>query len=156
MEERLTIIVLFSILCDPMDCSPPGSSVHGMIRAGTLEWVAMPSFRESPQPRDPIHVSRSSCPGRQMLDHRATWKAPVMVPSSLLALGPDLAVGALEGASKEGGGSHSSDQIPCCTSSPQRGQCLSTAVANSSLQCFFLTLTTLFSSHRLRDLHQLS
>ena len=28
-------------LCDPMDCSPPGSSVHGISQAGTLEWVAI-------------------------------------------------------------------------------------------------------------------
>ena len=30
-------------LCDPMDCSPPGSSVHGILRSRILEWVAMPS-----------------------------------------------------------------------------------------------------------------
>ena len=34
-------------LCDPMDCSPPGSSVHGILQARILEWVAMPSFRGS-------------------------------------------------------------------------------------------------------------
>jgi len=28
-------------LCDPMDCSPPGSSVHGILQARTLEWVAI-------------------------------------------------------------------------------------------------------------------
>ena len=33
--------------CDPMDCSPPGSSVHGILQARILEWVAMPSFRGS-------------------------------------------------------------------------------------------------------------
>ena len=32
-------------LCDPMDYSPPGSSVHGILQAGILEWVAMPSSR---------------------------------------------------------------------------------------------------------------
>ena len=31
--------------CDPMDCSPPGSSVHRNLQARILEWVAMPSFR---------------------------------------------------------------------------------------------------------------
>ena len=30
-------------LCDPMDCSPPGSSVHGILQVVILEWVAMPS-----------------------------------------------------------------------------------------------------------------
>ena len=34
-------------LCDPMDCSPPGSSAHGSPQARVLEWVAMPSSRES-------------------------------------------------------------------------------------------------------------
>ena len=34
-------------LCDPMGCGPPGSSVRGILWAGILEWVAMPSSRES-------------------------------------------------------------------------------------------------------------
>ena len=34
-------------LCDPLECSPPGSSVHGILQARTLEWVAMPSSRRS-------------------------------------------------------------------------------------------------------------
>ena len=38
--------------CDPMDCSPPGSSVHGILQARILEQFAIPSSRESPQPRD--------------------------------------------------------------------------------------------------------
>ena len=37
-------------LCDPMDCRLPGSSVHGILQVGILEWVAMPSSRgSSPQ-----------------------------------------------------------------------------------------------------------
>ena len=39
-------------LCDPMDCSPPGSSVHGILRARILERVAKPSSGGSSQPRD--------------------------------------------------------------------------------------------------------
>ena len=38
------------ILCDPKDCSPPGSSVHGILQPRTLEWVAMPSSRDLPDP----------------------------------------------------------------------------------------------------------
>ena len=38
-------------LCDPMDCSPPGSSVHGVLQARILQWVSMPSSRGSSQPR---------------------------------------------------------------------------------------------------------
>ena len=45
-------------LCDPMDCNPPGSSVHGILRARILQWVAMPSSRGSSQPRNRTQVSR--------------------------------------------------------------------------------------------------
>ena len=48
-------------LCHPMDCSPPGSSAHGILQAIILEWVAMPSSRGSSQPWDWNHVSCSSC-----------------------------------------------------------------------------------------------
>ena len=41
-----------SILCDPIDWSPPGFSVHGILQARKLEWVAMPSSKESSQPRE--------------------------------------------------------------------------------------------------------
>ena len=44
-------------LCDPMDCSLQGSSVHGIFQARILEWVAVPSFRGSSQPRDQTQVS---------------------------------------------------------------------------------------------------
>ena len=37
---------------NPMDCSPPGSSTHGILQAKILKWVAMPSFRGSFWPRD--------------------------------------------------------------------------------------------------------
>ena len=42
---------------DPMDCSPPGSSVHWILQARILEWVAMPFSRGSSQLRDWTHVS---------------------------------------------------------------------------------------------------
>ena len=44
-------------LCDPMDCNPPGSSVHGILQAGILEWVAISSFRGSSPSRDLTQVS---------------------------------------------------------------------------------------------------
>ena len=40
-----------------MDCSLPGSSVHGILQAGLLEWVAIPFSRGSSQPRDGTQVS---------------------------------------------------------------------------------------------------
>ena len=45
-------------LCDPMDCSLPGSSVHGIFQARVLEWVAISFSRGSSQPRDWTQVSR--------------------------------------------------------------------------------------------------
>ena len=44
--------VSHSVMSDPMDCSLPGSSVHGILQARILEWVAMPFSRESSPPRD--------------------------------------------------------------------------------------------------------
>ena len=39
-------------VCDPMDCSLPGSSVHGILQARILKWIALHSFWGSSQPRD--------------------------------------------------------------------------------------------------------
>ena len=44
-------------LCDPVNCSPPGSSVHGSLQARVLEWAATPSSRGSSPPRDQTQVS---------------------------------------------------------------------------------------------------
>ena len=44
-------------LCEPMNCSLPGSSVHGILQARTLEWIAIPFFRGSSPPRDRTQVS---------------------------------------------------------------------------------------------------
>ena len=44
-------------LCDPVDCSLPGSSVHGILQARILEWVADPFSRESSQSRNRTQVS---------------------------------------------------------------------------------------------------
>jgi len=42
-----------------MDCSPPGSSVHGILQARILDWVAITFFRTTSQPRDQTRVSAS-------------------------------------------------------------------------------------------------
>ena len=56
-------------LFDPRDCSPPGSSVHGILQARTLEWVALPSSGGSSQPKDLTRVSYIFCIGRHVLYH---------------------------------------------------------------------------------------
>ena len=43
--------------CGPVDCSPPGSSLHGILQARILEWVAISFSRGSSQPRDRTQVS---------------------------------------------------------------------------------------------------
>ena len=48
---------LCPILFDPMDCSPPGSSLHGIFRARMLEWIAISFSRGSFRPRDQTQVS---------------------------------------------------------------------------------------------------
>ena len=63
-------------LCDTMGCSPPGSSVHGILQARNLEWVAMPSSRRSSLPEDRTHVSYVSFIGRRFLYylcHQVWW-----------------------------------------------------------------------------------
>ena len=60
------------MLCDPRDCSPLGSSVHGISQATILEWVATSFSRGSSRHR---HWPRVSCIGRQNFYPRATWEA---------------------------------------------------------------------------------
>ena len=80
-------------LCDPIDGSPPGYSipgilqartlewvviffsVHGILQARILEWVAIPFPSGSSRPRDWTHISWISCIGRRILYHCATWEA---------------------------------------------------------------------------------
>ena len=62
-------------LWDPMDCSPQGSSVHGIIQARILERVAISYSRGSSQTRDGTYMSCIFCISRQVLYHCATWEA---------------------------------------------------------------------------------
>ena len=72
-----SVTQLCPTLCDPMDCCPPGSSVHGILQARILEWVAIPSSRGSSWLRDWTNISCISCTGRQILYHCSTWEAPL-------------------------------------------------------------------------------
>ena len=74
MLSRAVIIIMRAkslqscpTLCDPIDCSLPGSSVHGILQARILEQVAIPFSRGSSQPRDRTHISYVSRIGRQVL-----------------------------------------------------------------------------------------
>ena len=54
---KVKVAQLGLTLCDPMDCSPPGSSIHGIFQDKNLEWVAISFSRGSSWPRDQTHVS---------------------------------------------------------------------------------------------------
>ena len=71
-----------------MDCSPPASSVHGILQASILEWVCMPFSRASSPPRNWTSVSNVSCIYRRVLlvhgvfiIYRCIWHpTPVLLP----------------------------------------------------------------------------
>ena len=60
-SSLLSVCSFVSDSHDPMDCSPPGPSVRGILQAGTLEWVAMPSSRGSSCPRNRTRISCVYC-----------------------------------------------------------------------------------------------
>ena len=75
-------------LCDPVDCSLPGSSVHGILQARILEWVAISFSRGSSWPRDQTQVS---CIGGRCFNLWATREALISginVKDSFLAMSP--------------------------------------------------------------------
>ena len=70
------------ILCDTMDCNPPGFSIHGILQARILEWISMPSFRGSSQSRDQTCISYVSC-----IDHLTIiFRSPIIFTSSTIFL----------------------------------------------------------------------
>ena len=72
-------------LCGPVDCRPPGSSVHGILQAGTLEWVAMPSSRDLPDPGIQAASVMSPALAGETFAASASWEAlwPKASPESL-------------------------------------------------------------------------
>ena len=71
-------------LWGPTDCSPLGSSVHGISQARILKWVAISFSRGSSWPRDQTHVS---CIARWILYHWDTWEALHLVCCAVLSYG---------------------------------------------------------------------
>ena len=76
-------------LCDPMDCNPPGSSVHSIFQARALEWVAISFSRDSSQPRDRTQVSHIVGQTPYRLSHQGSLVSTVQF-SSVTQLCPTL------------------------------------------------------------------
>ena len=74
-EPKCSAAQLSPTLCHSMDCSSPGSSVHGISQARILEWVAISSSRESSWPTEGNNVTGVCCIGRRLLSHCTTWGA---------------------------------------------------------------------------------
>ena len=87
-------------LCNPMDCSLPGSSVHGILQARILEWVAMPSSRGSSLPRVQTRlclVSLALASG--FLTTSATWEALITAGIHLFPITPIVLIFGSDGGS---------------------------------------------------------
>ena len=74
-NTKVSVAQSHPTLCNAVDCSPPGSSVHGILQARILEWVALSFSRESSRPRGPTRVS--SLAGR-FFTIWASWRAPFL------------------------------------------------------------------------------
>ena len=73
-------------LCNPMNYSPPGSSVHGILQIRILEWVVISFSRGSSRPKDQTPVSYFSCIGKWILYHQCYLESPSIIMCSLLLL----------------------------------------------------------------------
>ena len=71
--EKVLVAQSHLTLCNPMDCSPPGSSVHDILQARMLEWIVIPISRGSSQLRD---RTLSSCIAGRFFTIWATREAP--------------------------------------------------------------------------------
>ena len=105
LQFKISIPILFSLLCayfvcvcvkllqscpslcDPMDCSPPGSSVHGILQARILEWVAISPSGGSSRLRDWTHISRLQH-GMWILYHCTSWEALLYFRCGIISFPP--------------------------------------------------------------------
>ena len=74
-------------VCDPKDCSPPGSSVYGILQTRVLEWVAMPFSRASSQCKDK--------PGSPALQADSSLSEPPGKPQEVEEASPMTGLGGL-------------------------------------------------------------
>ena len=87
IQKRASLVTQSSpILCNPMDCSPPGSSGHGIFQARILEWVSISFSRGSSPPRDQTQVSHivGRCftvwATREVIQKTVQLNCPLLIP----------------------------------------------------------------------------
>ena len=110
-------------LWDPMDCSPPGFSVHGILQARIVEWAAMPSSRGSSRPRDWIDVSCGSCIAGGFFTTEHLGKPLVTsifnkIQESTCSAEATGDVGSITGSRRSPGGGHGSPCHYSCLENP--------------------------------------
>ena len=83
LEIYFLLAIFYSLqscltLCHPVDCSPLGFSVYGILHARILKWIARPSSRGSSPPRDQTHISYISALAGRFFTTSANWEAHFM------------------------------------------------------------------------------
>ena len=95
VKSESEVAQLCPTLCDPMDCSLPGSSVHGILQARVLEWGAIAYSKGSSRPRDPTRISRIA--GRFFIAEPpgkiVTKSCPILVTTWTVAYQAPLSMG---------------------------------------------------------------
>ena len=103
-------------LCDPMECSLPGSSVHGILQVRILEWVAISFLRGSSSPKYPTHVFCVSCMAGDFFIHWAIWEAKVaiVIKNPPVNVGGTRDMGSIPGSGISPGGENGNPFQHCC------------------------------------------
>ena len=79
VEIRAKLLQLYPTLCNPMDCSPSASSVHGILQARILEWVAISSSGDLPDPGiEPASLTSPTLAGG-FFTTSTTWEAYIYI-----------------------------------------------------------------------------
>ena len=105
LREKVKVTQSCLILCDPTDCSPPGSSVHGISQAGLLEWAAI-SYSRGSSPR------RDATLGRSMMRRNLALRVKHSILSGCLCQG---LWDSSQGSDQEVSGSYSCPNAQCPT-----------------------------------------
>ena len=83
LASVLSCFCCVHLFCDPMDCRPSGSSVHGILQARILKWVACSSPGDLPDPGIQLASLMSPVLAGRFFTNSATWESPSFFPNAL-------------------------------------------------------------------------